>query len=290
MSTRRSPDPTLARDSDELPELNRVATRARRLLIEMVHRAGAGHLGGPLSVVDILVALFFGTMNVRPDEPDWTDRDRFVLSKGHAAVALYAVMGLRGYFSIEELETFDQVGSRLQSHPDATRLACLDASTGSLGQGFSAAIGIALGGALKSRTFRTWVVLGDGECQEGQVWEGAQLASRLGLGSLTAIVDANDLQQYGWPDSNGVGGQAVPVPDLARKWEAFGWTATQVDGHDVVALTKELSQPAQVPDRPRLVIAHTVKGRGVGFMEGRPEWHARPLSQVEYAQALADLA
>lgn len=266
------------------------ARQARRLVLTAVNRAQAGHLGGPLSVTDILVALFFHAMRIDPANPDWAQRDRFVLSKGHSCIALYAVMALRGYLPVAELDTFDELGSRLQGHPDMTRFPALDMSTGSLGQGFSAAIGIALGARLTGLDAHTWVVVGDGECQEGQVWEGAQVAARYGLGGLTAIVDANGLQQFGWPARSTPTGRALPVDDLAGKWRAFGWTVDEVDGHDLAALCATLQRPDRPRERPRLVVGRTVKGRGVSFMEHNPDWHARPLSDDLLRTALAELA
>lgn len=276
-------------DVPDVAELEQVARRVRRLVLAAVNRAQAGHLGGPLSVTDILVSLFYRAMRIDPANPDWPERDRFVLSKGHSCIALYAVMAARGYIPVSELDTFDELGSRLQGHPDMTRLPALDMSTGSLGQGFSAAIGMALGARLTGLDFHTWVVLGDGECQEGQVWEGAQVAARYRLGALTAIIDANGLQQYGWPDASSRTGRAEPLPDLAAKWRAFGWTVLEVDGHDLGALCEVLERPTEPTDQPRLVIARTVKGRGVSFMENDPDWHARPLGDDQLRAAFAEL-
>lgn len=267
-------------------ELRELSRQTRRLILRTVHGAQAGHLGGPLSVADILVALFFHTLNIRPAEPSWLERDRFVLSKGHSCVALYVVMALRGYFSVDELRTFDQIDSRLQGHPDMTRLGVLDMSTGSLGQGISAAVGMALGAKRTGATFRTWVVLGDGECQEGQVWEAALVAARYGLDNLVAIVDLNRLQQFGWrqPQVRDVD----PLPGAAAKWAAFGWAVDEVDGHDFEALVTVLASPP-VTNQPRVVLASTVKGKGVPFMEGDADWHAKPLSDEQLASALGYL-
>jgi transketolase len=267
--------------------LETVARDARRLVIETVHGAGAGHVGGPLSAIEILVSLYHATMRIRPEEPRWPERDRFVLSKGHSCVALYAVMALRGYFPTAELRTFDQVDSRLQGHPDMQMLPGIDMSTGSLAQGFSSAVGMALGARLSGAAFHTWVLLGDGECQEGQVWEAAQTAARYGLGNLTAIVDANGLQQYGWQE---MGEASSPAPDLPAKWRAFGWHVEQVPGHDFPRLLNALARPAGSPERPKVVIAETVKGKGVSFMEGRREWHARTVSDEELRDAVHEMA
>jgi transketolase len=260
-------------------------------VIRSVYVARAGHLGGPLSAADMLAALYFHVLRIRPDEPAWVDRDRFVLSKGHSSIGLYAAMALRGYFPVEELATFDAAHSRLQGHPDMTRLPGLDMSTGSLGMGISAAMGMALGARFTGRDVRAWVMLGDGECQEGEVWEAAMAASRHGLDNLVAIVDHNRLQQYGWP-GDGPDGRIPPqVPgELVRKWEAFGWRVLEMDGHDMADIVGTLDRAVREADgRPTAVIAHTVKGKGVSFMEGRYFWHTRAIKPEELEQALAEL-
>jgi len=214
-----------ALDAAELDRLREAARRIRVEVVRTVDHAKGGHLGGPLSAADILAALYFRVMRIRPDEPAWPDRDRFILSKGHSSVGLYAAMALRGYFPVEELATFDAVGSRLQGHPDMLRLPGLDMSTGSLGVGISAGVGIALGARLAGRDVRTYVLLGDGECQEGEVWEAAMVGARYGLDHLVAIVDHNKLQQFGWVAE--AAPQRVPRPpegpgELVAKWSAFG--------------------------------------------------------------------
>jgi transketolase len=280
-------------DAAELDRLREVARRIRVEIIRSVYVAKAGHLGGPLSAADMLAALYFRILRIRPDEPAWPDRDRFVLSKGHSSIGLYAAMALRGYFPVEELATFDAAHSRLQGHPDMTRLPGLDMSTGSLGMGISAAMGMALGARHTGRDVRAWVMLGDGECQEGEVWEAAMAASRHGLANLVAIVDHNKLQQYGWP-GDGPDGRIPPqVPgELAAKWAAFGWRVLEMDGHDmaaVVATLEAAADAAGADGRPTVVIAHTVKGKGVSFMEGHYFWHTRAIKPEEYAQAMAEL-
>jgi transketolase len=276
-------------------EQARLAEMARRIRVEIVRtveHAKAGHLGGPLSAADLLSVLYFRTLRIRPDEPDWPDRDRLILSKGHSSVALYAAMALRGYFPLEEMATFDAVASRLQGHPDMLRLPGLDMSTGSLGMGISAGVGMALGARLAGRDLRTHVILGDGECQEGEVWEAAMVGARYGLDSLVAIVDHNKLQQFGWVES--AGPERVPHPpeapgELVAKWQAFGWRVIEVDGHDIAALVGAFDAAARPDGRPVAVIAHTVKGKGVSFMEGRYYWHTRPITPEELAIAMRDL-
>ncbi len=274
----------------EIAHLEEMARRIRVEVIKAVNHARAGHLGGPLSAADMLAALFFRLMRIRPDEPRWMDRDRFVLSKGHSSIGLYAAMALRGYFPVEELSTFDAAKSRLQGHPDMTRLPGLDMSTGSLGMGISAAMGMALGARLTGRDIRAWVMLGDGECQEGEVWEAAMAAARYGLDNLIAVIDHNKLQQYGWPGDGPDGRLPPEVPgELVAKWTAFGWRVLEMDGHDMAAVVATLEAAARPTGRPVAVIAHTVKGKGVSFMEGHYFWHTRPIKPEEFAIAMADL-
>jgi transketolase len=283
-------DRAAAASAADLDHLREMARRIRVEVVRSVYHAQAGHLGGPLSAADILAALYFHILRIRPDEPGWPDRDRFVLSKGHASIGLYAVMALRGYFPVEELLTFDAAHSRLQGHPDMTRLPGLDMSTGSLGMGISAAMGIALGGRLTGRDIRAWVMLGDGECQEGEVWEAAMAAARYELDNLIAIVDHNRLQQFGWRGDGPDGRLPPEVPgELVAKWTAFGWRVLEVDGHDMAAIVATLERAAQGDGRPTVVIAHTVKGKGVSYMEGHYYWHTRAISPEELAIAMSDL-
>lgn len=278
-------------------ELADLARLGRWLVVSTVAGSGAGHIGGPLSAMDLLVALYFRVLDIRPDEPEWPERDRFILSKGHCAVALYATMALRGYFPVAELATFDKGDSRLQGHPDATRLPGLDASTGSLGQGLSVGVGIALGARMRGRGFGTFVMLGDGECQEGMIWESAQVATRYGLGNLIAIVDHNGLQQYGWPkgdDADGVlGDRSAPWPgtQLRDVFAAFGWRVLQIDGHDFGEILGACAQArdAASGSRPTAILARTVKGRGLSFAEGRYAWHARIPTPEELEAARREL-
>lgn len=271
-------------------ELEEAAARIRRAVVRTVAHAKGGHLGGPLSAADVLAALYFRVLDIRPDDPTWVDRDRFVLSKGHSSVALYATLALRGYFPLEELATFDALDSRLQGHPDMTVLPGLDMSTGSLGLGLSAALGMALGARLARRPFTTFVMVGDGECNEGIVWEAAHLAARYRLDNLVAIVDKNDLQQYCWHEPGSEVRQAPYSDDQLRdRWAAFGWSVTEVDGHDVAAVVDALEAARRHEGDPSVVIAHTIKGKGVSFMEGNFRWHSRVPTDDEFALALAEL-
>lgn len=274
--------PTDAPSTDR--DLADLAREGRWLIMRTIAASGAGHVGGPLSAMDVLIAMYFRVLAIRPEEPDWPDRDRFILSKGHSAIALYVAMALRGYFPIEELATFDRGDSRLQGHPDVTRLPGLDASTGSLGQGLSVGVGIALGARLRRRGFRTFVMLGDGECQEGMIWESVQVAARYHLSNLVAIVDQNDLQQYGWPRDDattGLGDRRTPWPgrSLALAFEAFGWRVVEVDGHDFDSILDACRDgwpgAFDLIGPPTAILARTIKGRGLSFTEGRHAWHAR---------------
>lgn len=278
--------------SPEIRELQEKARQIRRLVIETVHRAGAGHIGGPLSAADILAALYFRVLRVEPANPDWPDRDRFVLSKGHSAIGWYAALALRGYFPVEELQTFDAANSRLQGHPDMTATPGVDMSTGSLGQGLSAGLGMALGAKLAGKGFHTWVMVGDGELHEGQIWEAAQVAPRYALANLTAILDHNKLSQYGWTyGAEGFSGvhREAPIVDPGGKFRAFGWRIVEIDGHDMEQILAACELARRAADRPTMVVAHTVKGKGVSFMEGHYAWHSRPMTQDDLQKALAEL-
>jgi transketolase len=270
-----------------LAELEEIAARVRARVLIAVHHAGGGHVGGPLSCTDLLVALYFHILNIDPTRPDWEDRDRFILSKGHSTIALYAVMAERGYFPLEELLTFDAIDSRLQGHPDMTKTPGIDMSSGSLGQGLSPGIGMALGARLLNKSFRTYVILGDGESQEGQIWEAAFIAARYKLDNLTVFLDNNGLQQYGWQRP----GQRMlrPIENPAQKWQAFGWHTLEIDGHDIAQIVQAVAQAQQVRGKPTLIIANTIKGKGVSFMEDQYDWHARVPTQSELVQALAEL-
>ena len=279
-------------DEARLNELRALAAENRRLIVKAIHEAQAGHLGGPLSATDILVALYFDVLRIDPQRPHWPERDRFILSKGHSCIALYAVLALRGYFPVEELYTFDKINSRLQGHPDMTVLPGLEMSTGSLGQGLSPGVGMAIGAKRRGLDFRTYVMLGDGELQEGQVWEAAFVATCYELDNLVAIVDHNRLPQYSWPNAGGEG-RPLHQPEIRARWEAFGWRVQEMDGHDMAQVVQTLRHAAPkapgAPGRPTVVIAHTVKGKGVSFMENHFAWHAKPLPADLRAAALAEL-
>ena len=275
----------------DIAGLEEVARRIRVEVVRTISTVRVGHIGGSLSEADILAALYFSVMRIRPDEPAWPGRDRFALSKGHASVGLYAALALRGYFPVEELLTFDQTGTRLQGHPDMTRLPGIDMSTGSLGMGISAAVGMALAARLGRTGSRTFALLGDGECQEGEVWEAAMVASRYGLDQLVAVVDHNKLQQFGWQGDTPEHRLPPEEPgELVRKWAAFGWRVLEIDGHDMAQIIAALASATGEPDgRPVAIIANTIKGRGLSFAEGEYLWHVKIPTAAEYAQALVEL-
>ncbi len=277
-------------DRAEIERLEEAARRIRVEVIRTVNHCQVGHVGGPLSAADLLAALYFRVLRIRPDDPHRPERDRFILSKGHSSLVQYAAMALRGYFPVDELRTFDSRGSRLQGHPDMNLLPGIDMSTGSLGMGLSAGLGMALGARFAQRDVRAWVLLGDGECQEGQVWEAAFVAARYRVDNLIAIIDHNKLQQYGWPGETAEHRLPPEEPgELVAKWSAFGWRVLETDGHSVADVVGTLEQAAEPTGRPTAVVAHTVKGRGVSFMEGEYRWHSKPIKTEEFAAAMREL-
>lgn len=273
-------------DTGVCPKVQDLIETARQIRLEilrMTAAAGSGHPGGSLSAADILTCLYFDVMRLDPANPSWSERDRFVLSKGHAAPVLYAALALRGYFPREWLATLRQLGSPLQGHPHMRATPGVEVSTGSLGQGLSMAVGMALAGRLDRAGWRVYCLLGDGENQEGQVWEAAGATSQYRLDNLTAIVDHNGLQIDGRVED------VMSVEPMRDRWEAFGWRVFEVDGHDIAALLHTLAEAREVRGQPALVICHTVKGKGVSFMEGRAEWHGKAPSQEQLAMAIAEL-
>lgn len=265
-------------------ELRKIARDIRRSILKMTNRAGAGHVGGSMSEADILTALYFSEMRIDPGLPDMENRDRFILSKGHATPGFYAALAHRGYFDLSVLDTFDQVDSTLQAHPDMHKCPGVDYSTGSLGQGLSIGIGMAQGGEMRGRTFRTYVLVGDGESQEGQIWEAAMYAGARKVRRLIAVVDNNRVQL-----SSRTGENVDPMP-YEEKFRAFRWRALTTDGHDFDALVPALREAAELSeDGPVALVADTVKGKGVSFMEGEYKWHGAAPDDGQLAAALAEL-
>ncbi len=266
-------------------DLNEMARRIRVLSIEMISRAGSSHVGTVFSSAELLAALYGHVLNVRPAEPDWPDRDRFVLSKGHGAAGLYAALALRGFFPLERLEEFYVDGGTLAGHATHKGVAGVEVSTGALGHGLALAVGLATGAKRRGAGWRTYALLSDGECDEGSTWEAALLAPAWGLEDLTVIIDYNKIQSLGRVD------EVLPLEPFADKWRSFGWDVREIDGHDAMAVTSALD-PAEWPPeagRPRVVIAHTVKGKGVSFMEDDLLWHYRCPRGEELEAALAEL-
>ncbi len=259
------------------------ALEMRRMIIEMLTESGSGHPGGSLSATDIMASLFFHEMNVDPSAPKMADRDRFVLCKGHAAPALYSVLALKGFFPKEDVFTLRKLGSHLQGHPDMKKLPGVDVSTGSLGQGLSMASGMALAGKMDSAPYRVYAVLGDGELEEGQVWEAAMFAAHYQLDNLCAFVDNNGLQIDGNIDD-----VMSPNP-IADKWRAFGWHVIEIDGHHIEEIFGALEEAKTVKGKPTMIVAHTVKGKGVSFMENQAGWHGAAPKPDEKDRALAEL-
>jgi transketolase len=259
------------------------ANWVRRQALLMAHRAGQGHPGGDLSAADILATLYFGVMRIDPTLPDAPDRDRFVMSKGHCTGALYSALARAGFFPVEELKTYLQPGSRLNGHPNRTYLPGVETNTGPLGHGLPVAVGIAVAGQIDAAEFHVFALTGDGELQEGSMWEAAMFAGHRKLGNLTAIVDRNGLQQGATTEDTNA------LEPLADKWQAFGWDVVKVDGHDPAGLLSALAVPASPRARPLCVIARTIKGRGVSFMENQAGWHHGVPSDAQLAQALAEL-
>ena len=257
------------------------ARQIRIDILKMLYGCQSGHPGGSLSLVEILLALYNDVLRYDPQNPSWAERDRLVLSKGHGCPALYAVLADKGFFSRESLWTLRQLGSILQGHPDMRKTPGVDASTGSLGQGMSVAVGYALAGKRDGHHFRVFCVVGDGEVQEGLVWEAAMAAAHYRLNNLTVLMDYNQLQIDGTND------QVLSLGDILDKFHAFGWEISEVDGHDIDAIAKTLNRP--VSDKPRFVLCHTIKGKGVSFMENTVGWHGKPMDQEQFDAAMREM-
>ena len=264
-------------------ELKAMGKKLRRHVITMIARAGSGHPGGSLSAADIITALYFRILRYDPVNPDWSDRDRFILSKGHAAPILYAALAEAGYFPTAELPTLRKLDSRLQGHADRKFTPGVEMSAGSLGMGLSFAIGIALAARLDSKAYRTYTLLSDGECEEGQTWEAALSAAHFKLDNLTAIVDYNGIQLSGRTCD------IMNVEPFARKWQAFGWHTIDIDGHDFDQILSACQRAEKTRHKPTIIIAHTIKGKGVSFMENNVAFHGKAPTEEEAERALKEL-
>ena len=264
-------------------ELKEVAKMLRRHVITMTATAGSGHPGGSLSAADIIAALYFKVLRHNPENPRWQDRDRFILSKGHAAPILYAALAETGYFPVAELATLRQLDSRLQGHTDRNLTPGVEMSSGSLGMGLSFAIGVAMAARLDSKDYRTYVLLSDGECEEGQTWEAALSAAHFKLDNLTAIVDCNGIQLSGWTR------EVMNLEPFAQKWQAFGWHTIDIDGHDFDQILSAFQGTEMVKGKPTVIVARTIKGKGVSFMENNVAFHGKAPTREEAEKALKEL-
>jgi transketolase len=266
-----------------IEELEAMAVTIRCDIIEMIATANAGHPGGSLSAADIVTALYFRVMRIDPTKLDWADRDRFILSKGHACPVWYAALAERGYFDRSHLNTLRQMNSILQGHPDMKRTPGIDMTAGSLGHGLSAGVGIALSGKLRKKDYHVWVVVGDGESQEGSVWEAAMASAKWKLDNLTAILDHNNLQ------NDDCVADEMPIEPVADKWRAFGWHVVEIDGHNMTEIVEALEGAKTFKGMPTIVIARTIKGKGVSFMENVVDWHGKAPCREEAEQALEEI-
>lgn len=277
---------TIVSTNPNLPveELAKKAKQVRRHIVTMLGKAGSGHPGGSLSAADIVTCLYFNVLRHNPEHPDWPERDRFILSKGHTAPVLYSVLAERGYFPVETLATLRKLGSPLQGHCEKGTTVGIEMTAGSLGQGLSYSIGVALAGKLDKKDYRVYTLLGDGECDEGQVWEAAMAAAHFKVDNLTAIVDNNGLQIDGWNKD------VMNLAPFNDKWAAFGWNVIDIDGHSIPQILEAFKEARSVKGKPSVIIAHTVKGKGVSFMENHAGFHGKAPNAEQVETALKELA
>jgi transketolase len=264
-------------------ELESMAQNIRQDIIEMIYAVQSGHPGGSLSATDIVTALYFHFMRVDSANPNWEQRDRFVLSKGHACPVWYSALAEKGFFPKEELLTLRKINSRLQGHPVMGKPPGIDITTGSLGQGLSLGVGMAMGLKLDDGDARVYVLISDGELNEGQIWEAALSAAKFKLDNLTVIIDYNNLQLDGWCND------VMPIEPIADKWRAFNWEVLEMDGHDMGEIIKTIQFAQSIKDKPSIIIAHTIKGKGVSYMENKCEWHGKSPNDEQYDQAMREL-
>lgn len=271
-------------DRSILDGLSRKALEVRREIVTMVYRANSGHVGGSLGATEILVALYYHILRHRPEDPKWEGRDRFILSKGHCTPVLYAVLADRGYFPKEDLKTFRRPGSHLQGHPAQHKTPGVDAPTGTLGLGISTGAGMALGAKLKKQDHYYYILCGDGEIQEGQVWEAAMFANKYKLDNIIGFVDRNYLQ------TDGNSEKVMPLDPLKPKWESFGWNVFEIDGNDFTQIIETVGEAKRQKGRPVMIIARTIKGKGVSFMENEASWHGTPPGKDDFERAIKELS
>lgn len=270
-------------DKDLLTDLKHKAIQVRKEIVKMTHKATSGHPGGSLSSVEMLVYLYFKELRIDNENPKWEVRDRFILSKGHAAPALYAVLSMRGFFKKNELRTLRKIDSKLQGHPDMLLTPGVDMTTGSLGQGLSIANGMALGAKIIHKDFNVFVIVGDGECQEGMVWEAAMAASYHKLDNLFVFLDYNGIQLDGFVKD------IMELQPIMDKWKSFGWWVREIDGHNFEEIESTLKDAKQKKTSPKMIIAHTIKGKGISFMENDPQWHGKAPNEEQLKSALKEL-
>ena len=268
---------------EEIKELNEIARELRCTSLRMIHKRQAGHPGGSLSAAEIMTVLYFKVMRIDPENPNWNERDRFLLSKGHASAMLYATLAKRGFFPEEDLQKWGELDCHLQGHPDRLKTPGVDMNSGILGHGVSIGVGLCLAARQKRKDYRVYTLLGDGECQAGLVWEGANAAAKYALTNLVAIVDHNAVQLDGFVE------EVMPIEPLAEKWRSFGWDVFEVDGHDVDQLYQAFLQCIEAQKKPTVIIARTIKGKGVSFMENKAYWHGVAPSTEELTRALHEL-
>ena len=264
-------------------ELEKRARELRIDSLDMIHRRGAGHPGGSLSIAEIMAGLFFHKMRLDPERPDWPERDRFILSKGHASAILYAALARRGFFPMEDLKQWGELSCHMQGHPDCLKTPGVEMTSGILGHGVAIGSGLALAARMNNLNYRVYVLLGDGECQAGVVWEGAMTAAKYQLAKLTAIVDYNNVQLDGPVHA------IMPLEPLVDKWRTFNWAVLEINGHNMRQVLEALDMADEIHDRPTVIVAHTTKGKGVSFMENDSHWHGIPPDDAQYAQAIAEL-
>ena len=280
---REGEKPEMTQEPMTVEELEKMAAIIRCDIIEMICTAKAGHPGGALSATDIVTALYFRLMRIDPENPSWPDRDRFILSKGHACPVWYAALAERGYFDKSHLATLRRIDSILQGHPDMNKTPGIDMTAGSLGHGLSAGLGMALSGKLRKKDYHVWVIIGDGESQEGSIWEASMAAPKWKLDNLTAILDYNHLQNDNSVD------EVMPIDPPIDKWKAFGWHVIEIDGHNMKEIVDALETAKSFKGLPTMIVANTVKGKGVSYMENVCEWHGKAPCQEEADKALAEL-
>ena len=266
-----------------IDELKEIAKKIRLGIIDAVYYGKSGHPGGSLSIADIMTVLYFDEMNIDSEKPDWEERDRLVLSKGHCSPALYSALAYRGFFPIEDLKTFRNINSYLQGHPDRKHIPGVDMTTGSLGQGLSAANGMAIAGKLENKNYRVYCILGDGELEEGQIWESAMSATKYKLDNLCIIIDNNNLQIDGTID------EVMSPKPIDEKFRSFGFEIIKIDGHNLEEIKSAFEVARNIKNKPVCIIANTIKGKGVSYMENKPEWHGKAPNDEEYKQAVEDI-